>query len=33
VGSVPALAIAAASRGASLCADLITWSVLKRWAR
>jgi glycosyltransferase 2 family protein len=33
VGSAPALAIAAASRGASLCADLITWSALKRWAR
>ena len=33
VGSAPALAIAAASRAASLCADLITWSALKRWAR
>ena len=33
VGSAPALAIAVASRAASLCADVIAWSVLKRWAR
>ena len=33
VGSAPALAIAVASRAASLCADVIAWAVLKRWAR
>ena len=33
VGSAPALGIAVASRAASLCADVITWFVLKRWAR
>ena len=33
VGSAPALAIAVASRAASLCADLIAWAALKRWAR
>jgi hypothetical protein len=33
VGSAPALAIAIASRAASLVADVLTWAVLKRWAR
>jgi hypothetical protein len=33
VGSAPALAIAVASRAASLVADVIAWAVLKRWAR
>ncbi len=33
VGAAPALAIAVASRAASLCADVIAWFVLKRWAR
>lgn len=33
VGSAPALAIAVASRAASLCADVIAWAALKRWAR
>jgi hypothetical protein len=33
LGSAPALAIAVASRAASLCADVIAWAVLKRWAR
>ncbi|HYP75872.1 MAG TPA: hypothetical protein VER12_07955 [Polyangiaceae bacterium] len=33
VGSAPALAIAVASRAASLCADVFAWAVLKRWAR
>jgi hypothetical protein len=33
VGAAPALAIAVASRAASLCADVIAWLVLKRWAR
>lgn len=33
LGSAPALAIAVASRAASLIADLVTWAVLKRWAR
>jgi len=33
VGSAPALAIAVASRAASLVADVAAWAVLKRWAR
>jgi hypothetical protein len=33
LGSAPALAIAVASRGASLAADVFAWAVLKRWAR
>ena len=33
VGSAPALAIAVASRAASLSADVIAWAALKRWAR
>lgn len=33
LGSAPALAIAVASRAASLCADVIAWAALKRWAR
>jgi glycosyltransferase 2 family protein len=33
VGAAPALAIAVASRAASLTADVIAWLVLKRWAR
>ena len=33
VGSAPALAIAVASRAASLVADVIAWAALKRWAR
>jgi hypothetical protein len=33
LGGAPALAIAIASRAASLCADVITWFALKRWAR
>ncbi len=33
LGSAPALAIAVASRAASLCADVLAWAVLKRWAR
>lgn len=33
VGSAPALAIAVASRAASLVADVIAWGALKRWAR
>jgi hypothetical protein len=33
LGSAPALAIAVASRAASLVADVIAWAVLKRWAR
>ena len=33
VGSAPALAIAVASRAASLCADVIAWAALKHWAR
>jgi len=33
VGSAPALAIAVASRAASLVADVIAWALLKRWAR
>jgi len=33
VGGAPALAIAVASRAASLCADVFAWAVLKRWAR
>jgi glycosyltransferase 2 family protein len=33
VGSAPALAIAVASRAASLVADVVAWAVLKRWAR
>ncbi|HYP99969.1 MAG TPA: hypothetical protein VER96_14940 [Polyangiaceae bacterium] len=33
VGSAPALAIAVASRAASLVADVLAWGVLKRWAR
>jgi hypothetical protein len=33
VGAAPALAIAVVSRAASLCADVIAWLVLKRWAR
>ncbi len=33
LGSAPALAVAVASRAASLCADVISWAVLKRWAR
>jgi glycosyltransferase 2 family protein len=33
LGSAPALGIAVASRAASLCADVIAWFVLKRWAR
>lgn len=33
VGSAPALAIAVVSRAASLCADVIAWAALKRWAR
>jgi hypothetical protein len=31
LGSAPALAVAVASRAASLCADLLVWGVLKRW--
>jgi hypothetical protein len=33
VGAAPALAIAVASRAASLTADVIAWLALKRWAR
>lgn len=33
LGSAPALAIAVASRAASLAADVCAWAVLKRWAR
>jgi hypothetical protein len=33
VGAAPALAIAVASRAASLTADVVAWLVLKRWAR
>ena len=33
MGSAPALAIAVASRAASLCADVIAWAALKHWAR
>jgi len=33
VGAAPALAIAVASRAASLVADVIAWAALKRWAR
>lgn len=33
VGSAPALAIAVASRAASLAADVVAWAALKRWAR
>lgn len=33
LGSAPALAIAVASRAASLCADVMAWAALKRWAR
>jgi hypothetical protein len=33
LGSAPALAIAVASRAASLCADVVAWAALKRWAR
>lgn len=33
LGSAPALAIAVASRAASLVADVIAWAALKRWAR
>ncbi|HEY1534717.1 MAG TPA: hypothetical protein VGF76_11875, partial [Polyangiaceae bacterium] len=33
VGAAPALAIAVASRAASLTADVAAWLVLKRWAR
>jgi glycosyltransferase 2 family protein len=33
VGSAPALAIAVASRAASLVADVLAWAALKRWAR
>ncbi len=33
VGAAPALALAVASRAASLCADVCMWLVLKRWAR
>lgn len=33
VGSAPALAIAVASRAASLAADIVAWAALKRWAR
>jgi hypothetical protein len=33
LGSAAALGIAVASRAASLCADVIVWFVLKRWAR
>jgi len=33
LGSAPALGIAVASRAASLSADILVWSVLKRWAR
>jgi hypothetical protein len=32
LGSAPALAVAVASRAASLCADILVWAVLKRWA-
>jgi hypothetical protein len=31
LGSAPALAVAVASRAASLCADLLVWGALKRW--
>ena len=31
LGSAPALAVAVASRAASLCADILVWAVLKRW--
>jgi len=31
LGSAPALALAVASRAASLCADLLVWGALKRW--
>jgi hypothetical protein len=33
LGSAPALAVAVASRAASLCADIVVWAALKRWAR
>lgn len=33
IGSAPALAIAVASRAASLGADVVAWAWLKRWAR
>jgi hypothetical protein len=33
LGSAPALAVAVASRAASLCADIVVWAVLKRFAR
>jgi hypothetical protein len=33
LGSAPALGIAVASRAASLCADVLVWFALKRWAR
>jgi hypothetical protein len=33
VGAAPALAIAVASRAASLTADVVAWLALKRWAR
>jgi len=33
LGSAPALAVAVASRAASLVADVMAWGVLKRWAR
>ena len=31
LGSAPALAVAIASRAASLCADILVWAALKRW--